>query len=66
MLKKRFDKKDMVNFKIHDVTNWLTNSYNTHIAQYLTKKRQLDNATWSINRTYQQKYFSSYIMKKIS
>ena len=26
-----------VNFKIHDVTTWLTNNYNTHISQYLTK-----------------------------
>ena len=25
-----------VNFKIYDVTAWLTNSYITHIAQYLT------------------------------
>ena len=26
-----------VNFKIDDVTAWLTNSYITHIVQYLTK-----------------------------
>ena len=25
----------MVNFKIFDVTDWKTNNYNTHIAQYL-------------------------------
>ena len=25
------------NFKIYDVTAWLTNNYNTHIAQYLKK-----------------------------
>ena len=30
-------KKDKVNLKVHDVTSWLTNNYNTHIAQYLTK-----------------------------
>ena len=29
-------KKSLVNFKIHDVTIWLTNNYNTHNAQYLT------------------------------
>ena len=29
--------KHKVNFKIHDAAAWLTNSYNTHIAQYLTK-----------------------------
>ena len=27
----------LVNFKIYDVTTCLTNNYNTHIAQYLTK-----------------------------
>ena len=26
-----------VNFKIYDVTAWLRNKYNTHIAQYLTE-----------------------------
>ena len=26
-----------VNCKIYDVTNLLTNNYNTHITQYLTK-----------------------------
>ena len=35
--KKRLDQKDMVNFKISDVTTWLTNNFNTHIGQYLTK-----------------------------
>ena len=38
MLKKRLDQKDKVNFKIHDVTAWVTNNHNKHIAQYLTKK----------------------------
>ena len=33
-LEKRLVKKAKVNFKIHDVTNWETNIYNTHIAQY--------------------------------
>ena len=33
---KRLDKKDQVNIEIHDVTAWLTNNYNTHIAQNLT------------------------------
>ena len=32
--RKRLVKKAKVNFKIHDVTNWETNIYNTHIAQY--------------------------------
>ena len=33
---KQLDYKDEVNFKIYDVTTWLINNYNTHIAQYLT------------------------------
>ena len=34
---KRLDKKGWVNFKFYDVTTWLTNNCNTHIAQYLNK-----------------------------
>ena len=36
-LEKRLDKKTMVNFKIHDVTDWITNVCNINIAQYLKK-----------------------------
>ena len=36
-VEKRLDKKDMINFKFYDVTAWLTNNCNTHIAQYLEK-----------------------------
>ena len=32
---KRLDKKDKVNIKFYDVTAWLANNCNTHIAQYL-------------------------------
>ena len=32
---KRLDSDDKVNFKSYDVTAWLTNNRNTHIAQYL-------------------------------
>ena len=35
MEKKRLDEKDTVNFKIYDVTAWLTKNYNAHNAQYL-------------------------------
>ena len=38
-LAKRLDSKDKVNFKIYDVTAWLTNSCNTHIAQYVEKQK---------------------------
>ena len=65
MQKKPLDKKDKINFKIYDITTWLTNSCNTHIAQYLTNQRQPDNETWLINRILQEKYFSSKIMQKI-
>ena len=29
------DKKDRANFKLYDLTAWLTNNSNTHIVQYL-------------------------------
>ena len=35
---KRFDKKANVDFKIYDVTDCVTNSYNTHIAQISRSK----------------------------
>ena len=34
---KWLDKKDKVYFKLNDVTAWLTNNCNTHIAQCLKK-----------------------------
>ena len=33
MYKKRLNQKDKVDFKIPDVTTWLINNFNTHIAQ---------------------------------
>ena len=36
-VEKAADQKDKVNFKIHDVRAYLTNSCNTYIAQYLMK-----------------------------
>ena len=40
MLKKQLDEKYKVNFKIHNVTTWLTNdcSIHIHIAQYPRSK----------------------------
>ena len=49
-VKKRLDEKDKVNFKICDIGTWETNNCNTHVAQYLKKKRQLDNEVCSVNR----------------
>ena len=43
---KRFDQKDMDDFKIYDVTVWLTNNCNIHIVQYLEKYGQSDNETF--------------------
>ena len=37
ILKKMLDLKDKVNSKIYVDKTWLTNNYNAHIAQYLTK-----------------------------
>ena len=34
---KKLDQKDKANFKIYDVTVWLTNNYDTQIVQYLEK-----------------------------
>ena len=50
MWKKRLDGKDKVNFKSYDVTTWVTNNCNTHIAKYLKKLRQPGNEVWSVNR----------------
>ena len=47
--KKRLNQKTKVNFEIYDITTWLTNQCNTRIAQYLIKKRQLENEIWSVN-----------------
>ena len=49
-VEKRLVYKDKVNFKIHDITTWLTKNYNTHIVPYPTKQRQVDNEFWSGNR----------------
>ena len=38
-----FDHIAKFNFKIYDVIYRETNNYNTHIAQYLKKRKQLDN-----------------------
>ena len=42
--------KDKINFKIYEFTTWLTNSCNTHIAQYLKKYSQSGNEIWSVNK----------------
>ena len=39
-VEKRLDEKAMINFKIYDVRDSTSNSYNLHIGQYLKKYRQ--------------------------
>ena len=34
---KQLKKKAKINFKMFDVINWETNSYNTYISQYLKR-----------------------------
>ena len=36
-VEKRLDIKAMINLKMHDVTDWITSNYNTHITKYLKK-----------------------------
>ena len=31
--------KEKVNFKLHEITTWLINNCNRHIAEYLTKQK---------------------------
>ena len=50
---------------MYDVIAWLTKNYNTHIAQYLTNLRQPDNKIRSINRIFEEKYFSLKIMQNM-
>ena len=40
----------MVNFKMYDVTDWTSDIYNTHIAQYLKKQGQPATEIWLVNR----------------
>ena len=36
-VEKRLDKIAKINFKIYDLTKWIANNYNFHIARYLKK-----------------------------
>ena len=38
---KRLDKKPKINSKIYDVTNWVTDSYDTYIARYLKEVKAI-------------------------
>ena len=41
------DYKDDFNFKFYDIITWLTNNYNTNIAQYSRRK---DNQTMKVGQ----------------
>ena len=47
-VEKLLDQKDMVNFKIYDVTAWQTSNCNIHSAQYRKKESQSGNEIWSV------------------
>ena len=36
-IEKRLDKKVKVESKIRDLTDWTTNNYHSHVAQYIKK-----------------------------
>ena len=60
---KRLDKKAKVKVKFYDVTTWLTNNYNTDIAQI---SRSKNNQTIKFNQLIKRKKnFSSKITQKI-
>ena len=42
-VEKQLDKKDNIKFRIYDVTTWLTNNCNTHIANVFSHVK--DNQT---------------------
>ena len=63
MYKKWFNKRDKINFYL--VNKYLQYIY-IYINQYLTKKKQLDNETWSVNITRQKEYFSLKFMQKMN
>ena len=64
-VEKQLDKKSKVDFKIYDVTNWITTNYHTYIASYLKKQRQSDNEIWSDNRIKLEKQFSRKVTHKM-
>ena len=47
---KQLYKNSKFNFKIYDITDWTTNNYSKHFAQYLKKKRQSVNEILSTDR----------------
>ena len=55
-VEKWLDSKDKVNFKIYDITTWLTNNWNTQIDQYFKKNRQSGNAILLANIFLEKSY----------
>ena len=51
-VRKQFDMKAKVNFKINDFTVWTTNNCNTHTVKAI---RQPGNKIWSVNKIYYEK-----------
>ena len=54
----------MVNFKIYNVTTWLTNNYTIHILPNTSRRK--GNQTMKFSQLIEyETYFSSKIMQKI-
>ena len=49
-IEKRLNKKENFHFKIYDITDWTTNNYKIHIAQYPKKQSQSGNEVWSVDK----------------
>ena len=66
--KKQFYYKDKVSFKIYDVTTWLTNNYNKHIAQLSLRSKgdQTIKIGQLVKYDKRNSNFYSKIMEKMS
>ena len=61
----KLDWRDKVNFKVYDLTTWLTNNCYKHIDQHLRKLRQSGNEIWSFKKICFEKHFSFKVIHKM-
>ena len=61
---KQLDEKAMVNFKIFDVTHWIANNCNTHIAQYPKKQKQSGNG-YSVRNIFFKNHASGRLVPEL-
>ena len=62
-VKKRSDQKDKINFKIYNVTIWLTNNYNAHIPNISQSKANERTSFGQFIEYSKEKNYSSKIMQ---